>query len=138
MNVYKIQKYIKLENLKKFIFSIPCDYSSIFKYQPTHARAHTHTHTHARTHANCHRFTTIHSNNTLHSYTFCTSLVHHQAVHKSMQKTIMFGLTVHTEELLVIFNAVNCCTVDSSTVNTPESSDRLSRNVGIQLPLNVA
>ena len=39
-------------------------------------------------HSNCHRFTTIYSQNTLHSYMFHTLLVHHQGTHQSFNKTI--------------------------------------------------
>jgi hypothetical protein len=66
-------------------------------------------------HLNCHKFTIIYSNNTLYSYV-STSLFHHQEAQQSVHTTIMFGLTVQVEELLVIIDVVNCYTVNKSSV----------------------
>ena len=65
-----------------FVFSIPCNYSLIFL------------NINRQMHLNCHNNIL---KNTLHSYMFRTSLVHHQGAHQSLHKSVMFGLIVQLD-----------------------------------------
>ena len=67
---------------------------------------------------------------------FRTTLVHHQGAHQSLHKTIMIGLVVHVEELLVICHVVDCYTVDKSSVCMIQGCSRLALNNGTIIARN--
>jgi hypothetical protein len=63
---------------------------------------------------NCHKFTIIYSQNTtlLHVSARTGPSSVSTSVVAQNNYLVMFGLTVRVEELLAIFYAVNCCSVD--------------------------
>jgi hypothetical protein len=55
-----------------------------------------------------------------------TSKVLHQGIHQSLPETVMFGLILHVE-LLVIFRVVNCYIVPKGSVWMIQGCSRYSR-----------